>query len=228
MITLNEHEIPPGGWSFLQPQTGWRNPMAMVGLDASIKAIIAHRQSNQAITIQHQLSTDYDGVKAELMRFTRIRLKIPEIGDSGFFRAGRNNPPSRGGVAAAGASFARQIVRSATGVATLADWLGNEGKPVEPALSEARATICATCPQNKAGDLMSFFTRPVAELLRRQLEERRNMNLRTSLDEKIGVCDACGCPIKLKVHVPLSFIKAHIQKPERDLLDPRCWILKEQ
>lgn len=228
MSDFNRHTFPAGGgWTFRQPQTGWVNPMAMVGFDASVKAIIAHRKANSAITMKHNLTTDYDTVADELEKYTKLRLGIPTDPLS-FFQPGRNSPLLSGEAVAAGSSWYRKIVRAGTGVSTLADWLGKDGNPVSSALSEERAKICSDCPQNKSGDLLSFFTKPVSDLIRRQLEERKSLKLSTSQDEKLGICDACGCPLKLKVHVPLLFIKEHMRPTESNSLDQRCWILKEQ
>lgn len=227
MVQLNRHEFPNGGWAFRQPQTNWTNPMALVGFDASVKAIIKHRMANRAITVKHGLATDPMAVANELENYTRTRLGIPLDTGPSFFQRSRSLFPE-GAAAVVGDSWIRRITRTKTGVVTLADWLGTDGKPVASGLAEERASICATCPQNKKGDLISFFVKPVADLIRKQLEERKELKLSTSKDADLNVCDACGCPIKLKVHVPLRFIKSHIKSPEFNKLDPRCWILKEQ
>lgn len=201
--------------------------MALVGFDASVQAIIKHRLANKAITIKHGLATDPMAVGNELEMYTRTRLGIPIDTGPTFFQRSRAQFPE-GAAAVVGDNWFRRITRTTTGVATLADWLGTDGKPAESVLAESRAAICETCPQNKKGDLVSFFVKPVADLIRKQLEERKQLNLSTSKDDALNVCDACGCPIKLKVHVPLKFIKAHIKAPEFQKLDPRCWILKEK
>lgn len=226
MNVLNENEFPNKGWQFRQPQTGWTNPMAMVGFKASVLAIVKHRMANKAVTAKHNLSTDPDVVAEELRKFTRLRLGIPEPAS---FR-GRNSllaHSPKGGVVAEEdrASFFRQIARAGTGLITLGDWLGHESDAVPKEVSESRAAICATCPRNQAGDLLSFFTKPASEWIRRQLEERKQLKLATSHDEHLGICDACGCPLKLKVHTPLKFITDHMKPEETKRLDERCWIL---
>lgn len=229
---LNEHAFPNGGWKFRQPQTGWSNPMAMVGFKASVDAIIKHRLANPAITAKHSLATDPYAVAEELKTFTRLRLGMPPPASS-FFQWGRSPSRQDGAVAAAGSGFFRKITRVGTGITTLADWLGSDGTPVANTLAEQRAGICAgtddksKCPLNNKGDLLSIFTKPAADLIRRQIEEKKKMNLRTTKDSELGTCDACGCPLELKVHVPLKFIKTHMKEPEASQLDPRCWIKKE-
>lgn len=200
--------------------------MAMVGFDLSVKEIIKLRKDNPAIGAKVGWSLDPETVAGELEAFTRRRCGFPPADAASFFESGRSPFPAGEG-AAAGANWFRQIVRSKTGLATLADWLGKEGKPVEAEKAEARAAICVNCPMNQPGDVLSFFTVPVANLIRKQLEERKNLNLRTSLDERIGLCDACGCPLHLKVHVPLDIIKNHIKPPEWNRLVDNCWMRTE-
>lgn len=230
MPEFNRHTFPAGGgWTFRQPQTAWVNPYAMVGFDASVKAIIKHRESNKAITAKHNLRTDYESVANELEEYTRSRLGIPLT-----FVPPKPNPLWQTGHSAGVAvatnarpSWFKQLGRLGKGVLTLANWLGDDGVPVETSLSEQRAAVCTGCPKNVKGDLFSFFTKPASELIRRQLEERKALNLSTTQDEQLGICEACGCPLRLKVHVPLGFIKAHMSTDDTAKLDPRCWITKE-
>lgn len=114
-----------------------------------------------------------------------------------------------------------------TGAITIGDWLGHGGVPVAETLSGKRAEVCATCPKNQQGDPDGFFTKGASEILRRQLAERDQMKLSTPQDEKLGVCSACGCPLKLKVHCPLEFIKRHMPAAQTAELDPECWVRKE-
>lgn len=196
--------------------------MAMVGFDASVQAIIKHRKANLAITQKHGLAIDPHAVALELEKYTKLRLGITDPEPS-FFQSSRSS--FVGAVAAAGTKFVSTVRKLGTGIATLADWLG--GQPVSLELSEHRASICVGCPQNQNKDLTSIFTEPVARLIRSQLKERMALKLTTSQDDKLGVCIACGCPLKLKVHVPMDYIKAHIKKPDFDALDPRCWMRHE-
>lgn len=197
--------------------------MALVGFDASVKNIMQARVRNKALSLKHNLSTDYDVIANELIAYNqKIRGIAPPA--PSFFQGSRSQS-LRDAVAAAKDKFVGYIRKSGTGMSTLADWLGD--KPVAQVLAEGRASICVDCPQNKEGDLLSFFTKPVSDLILRQLKERQDMNLSTSKDAQLNVCDACGCPLKLKVHVPLDYIKAHIKKPEFDKLDDRCWMRKE-
>lgn len=84
-----------GGWKFRQPQLGnWENNMAMVGFDASVKNIISSRKKNRAATIKHRLSTDYDSVSKELIRYNElIRNAIPKSAPKSLPRPDIKLPP---------------------------------------------------------------------------------------------------------------------------------------
>lgn len=119
------------------------------------------------------------------------------------------------------------VKQVAAGVATLLDWLGSGAEPVLNEIAEQRAGVCAGCPQNQDGDFFAIFTQPVAEKITTQLQIRKSMNLTTTHDAALKVCQACMCPLKLKVHVPMQHITDHLHQRVMDKLDPRCWILLE-
>jgi UV DNA damage repair endonuclease len=66
--------------------------------------------------------------------------------------------------------------------------------------------------------------RPISEFM----QIKNDAKITTSLDAKLETCQACDCPMVLKVHCPLDVILER-EKPEHlAKLDPRCWILKEK
>lgn len=218
MVTLNRHEFPNGGWAFRQPQTNWTNPMAMVGFNASVQAIIKHRMANKAITIKHRLATDPRAVGDELEKYTRLRLGIPEPTPTSFFPQSSNRLPSRVVAAAA------DIKRAAQGTAVVLDWLTSGGAPVSQSLADKRAGICVTCPKNVEG---SWYTVAPAELIRSTLSARSDLKLATPSDGQLKSCDICKCLMRLKVWCPLSHIVKQT-KPEVMAEFPSwCWIHKE-
>jgi len=120
------------------------------------------------------------------------------------------------------------IKRVAAGVGVLLDWLGSSAKPVDQAIAEHRANVCATCPRNDGGDWKSFFTGPAAAKIKTQLEIKHDLQLKTSQDDKLTVCSACDCPLPLKVFTPLAHILAHTSPEVEARLADRCWILSEE
>lgn len=221
---FNRHTTPPGGWSFRQPQTGWSAPTPIAStFDQTVQLIIKHRKANLPITAKHKLATNVEAVASELETYTRKRLGLPEVGQAPF-PVSRSQSPSESedAVAADWMARPRQLV---TGAMTSADWL--KDGPVEHALAENRAATCVQCPVHKKGDWTSFFTAPVAKLIQKQMEEISGLRLFTSKDQELGVCDACGCVMRLKVHVKKSTIMGRIKEPELKKLDPGCWITTE-
>jgi hypothetical protein len=77
---LSRTQIPPGGWVFFQPQTGWAmpNPVSQT-FNQAVELIIKHRLSNAAITKKFNLSTSRAEVGDELENFTRRRLGLPPL-----------------------------------------------------------------------------------------------------------------------------------------------------
>lgn len=249
MRLRNRSADTPVGWKFKQPQISPKDIVAH-SFALLVREVVKLRRANPGLSKQYALSTDVDAVSAEVEEFVAARCKA--AGYDGFITDGGPNAPfpqapqqwqhlqSGGNAAGAGQpskppSWFRSLGQVGTGLRTLADWLGSEGKPVANELSSSRAGTCSNidgtgkmCPKNLSGDLTSFFTKPASELIRRQLSERNDLKLTTPYDDKLGVCDACGCPLKLKVHCPVEFILAHIPKGGEADLDPRCWILKEK
>jgi hypothetical protein len=246
----NKNAEIPGGIRFRQAQIPqWKSPPG--GFKVVVSSVIAMRRANPGITKQYNLSLDPVVVADEVDAYCAALCKAAGYND--FITEGGGGGPDfpktfpsqwnlRSGGPAAGAnsqpstppSWFRSLGQVGTGIRTLADWLGHDGVPVAKELSEKRASICASggpdgkrCQFNMEGDLTSFFTKPASELIRRQLAERNEMKLETSHDANLGVCDGCGCPLKLKVHCPLEFIKKHIPAGGEANLSSFCWITKE-
>lgn len=202
---------------FRQPQTGWSNPMAMVGFDASVKAIINHRKANKAITVKHQLSTDYNQVAAELEKYTRIRLGIPLPAPPSFFQQSSNRLPSRV------VAVAADIKRAARGTAVVLDWLTSGGAPVAQPLADKRAAICSTCAKNVDG---AWYTTAPAELIKSTLEARSDLKLQTPHDDRLKSCDVCKCLMRLKVWCPLDHIVKQTKPDIMAEFPAHCWIAR--
>ncbi len=115
----------------------------------------------------------------------------------------------------------------AAGARTITDWMGEGATPVDGEKAAARAHVCAACPLNQPGDLSNFFVRSASELLKQQIETFKQLSMTTPDDDRLGVCAACSCPLRLKVHVPVEHILRRLPQASRDLLHETCWIAKE-
>ncbi len=99
--------------------------------------------------------------------------------------------------------------------------------PVSAPIAEARAAICAGCPENdKSGGFKDWFVATVARGLTELVGIMNGQNLKTSRDAELGRCKVCDCPMRAKVWPSLDVIKAHMPAADIAKLDPRCWITK--
>jgi hypothetical protein len=226
MKSLTAH--PPYSFRFLQPETG--QTQEFVGsFNHVVEQTMMIRQANPFLAERHSWRTDRAGVEHDVEQYNVARMIAGGWMD--FIIVDDGNPPAPlyvmpekktglWGNVAAGSK------RVAAGVAVLVEWLGNGAKPVEQPLADSRAAICSDCPKNDGGDFTSYFTKPIADTIRTQLEIRGDLQLKTPHDEKLTVCSACSCPLKLKVWAPLDHILAHTPEDVRKNLARQCWILK--
>lgn len=107
---------------------------------------------------------------------------------------------------------------------------GNAG-PVAHDLAEQRAAVCAGCPQNDTvGGYGAYFVEAAAAEIMALLGALKDMELKTSHDAQLGICKACLCPMKAKVHVPLDAITKRMPPevwPKLQQENPVCWIRQE-
>lgn len=124
------------------------------------------------------------------------------------------------------AAKAKELV---AGAKSLREWVDSGDPPVPTEQSAKRAAICAACPQNEQGDFTKWFTVPAAELVRRQLQVLQEKQLSTPDDDKIQMCMACSCPLRLKVHTPIGYVTKALSPEARERLKngKDCWILAE-
>ncbi len=223
----------PNGFRWLQPETNWKSAR-FASFDSIVKSLINHRLGRPDLVAKHEWRTDYEGVAFELEQFN-IRLCLQhgwmdyldgvEIGGG---LPPKSRPPSQQEeeqVSAAGVK-AKKIW---SGVKLLNDWIDSGEPPVPEILATARAAVCAGCAKNSTGDFTSWFTKPAAGALKRQMEKLAERKLTTPSDSKINVCEVCLCPLKLKVHTPIKFIKDHMTETvANDLMRvEKCWIIDE-
>lgn len=224
---------------YTQAQTGWTAPPGLT-FDQVVAEIIKHREANP----RFGLPVDRAMVEAELDLYTCFRIKFDESYCDGGLNALKSigilgksggslepgNPasqssslprPERSGAAAT------KVRKLSAGVWLLLDWLGEGGVTVVGAVAESRARVCMDCPHNGKGGIEAYFTEPISNKIRRQLELKNDMELATPSDEKLGICDLCDCPLKLKVWTPMPYIRNHMPQSVKDALPDFCWIRKE-
>jgi len=222
-------EHPPHSFQFLQPETGQSTPF-VGSFNHVVQQVISLRNANPFLCERHGWSTELAAVENEVDQYNTARCIAG--GWLSFVVMDDANPaplyvmPAQKKTMGLFQSAAGSVKRVAAGVAVLVEWLGNGAKPVDHVLADKRASVCATCPKNDGGDFTKYFTQPIADKIRTQLEIRGDLQLHTPHDEKLTICSACDCPLKLKVWVPLEHVLAHTSEETKTRLDTRCWILK--
>jgi len=188
--------------------------------DQTVINIIKHRLANPAITSKLKLATDPASVGFELEQFTAKRLGLPDPKLS--------PPPTRPQLSGAALAAVGNIKKLAAGNALLLEWQESGLPPVPAEISTSRAATCAECPKNDPGGLLKYFTGPVSDMIRKRLAKLHEMNLTTPSDEKLQVCSACLCPLRLKVHTPIQLIIKRLKPQFKADLHEKCWILSEE
>jgi hypothetical protein len=229
----------PYGFRMYIPETKWAAPDG--SFDSVVNNTISHIQAHPELQAKGW-QADYgfiaervDAYNAAVCRQMGWNDWITEGGGAiaNPFQVTPANPPpppmDQNKLAAAAASLKKMWV----GVKTLNDWIDSGEPAVAPELSAKRAKVCSTCPKNGQGDLTSWFTKPASEAIRKQLEKVQERKLSTPFDDKLNICEVCFCPMKLKAHVPIVAINAHLGDATRAelkaVVNPSggCWMIAE-
>lgn len=231
----SRNEFPPGGFCYLQPETGWEAEKVVGGQSFTVvvNALIAHRKANPGLVKKHNWSTDFNTVANEVDAFNDARCRA-----HGWLNyvSQVQNPfplpmPVRSPSSSRLASAAASVKRVAAGISTLLDWVGSGGRPVDKELAYSRAKTCENCPKNGKGDWTRYFTVPASNQIKLQLEIKNDLKLETPSDEELGVCEPCLCPLPLKVWCPLDHVLKKMDEQTKSKLNkenPVCWILSEE
>lgn len=113
-----------------------------------------------------------------------------------------------------------RVKNTAQGVRILSEWLGDGGTPVDRSVAQHRLDACLHCLHNKPTKPDSI-EKAVAEVIIEQEQTRHDMAMILQGEANAGTCEVCGCYLKLKVWVPLSYLG------DREMPD-KCWISQER
>ncbi len=208
----------PGGFRFALPDLNYTSP-PFASFDTILNAVWTILKANPAVSQARGWPQTRDDAGDWIDEFNA---------DWCFFNGWRdyiNGEP--GGGPPKSTPPTSQAARLAAGAKTIAEWLGEGASPVDGDKAEARAFVCTRCPLNVPGDLSNFFTRATSDLLRRQIASAREVSLTTIHDNRLGVCSACSCPMRLKVWTPIEIIRRNMTQESKEALHKDCWIPKE-
>lgn len=214
----------PNGFIFLQPETQWKPP-PFASFQTIVDSLIAHRVANPYLVQKHGWTTDQTSVANEVAAFNARVCEV--MGWNDYIEPGDGGAPSVP-FPSPTPSLSGRLSQLAAGGKILVKWIASGAEAVAPELSHSRASVCVQCPLNGKGDWTSFFTQPVSNAIVAALEDRKQMQLSTPLDDQLGVCEACSCPLKLKVHMKIEPILADMPYESFDALAANCWIRAEK
>lgn len=222
MRLLNTNTLPPGGYPYVQPETGMKF-QGMVGFSQQVAAIVAHRRKNQL-----QRSNAGDAAQ-DLHDYTCARLgNNPEFCSDGSVVIKKK---SLGRLWEGAKHAAEAVSQVATAGAILSDWLGDGAEPVSQELAQIRSDICTgrlngnPCPKNQASGWR--WSMEVAKIIQSQMARKSEFGLKVEGEDQLGTCKACGCFLKLKNWVPFQHIYAHTSDDQMSKFPAHCWIVKE-
>lgn len=234
MVTLkNPQGQIPNGYRYLQPETGWDSTKMLhpfPSIEVLVNGVIAMRTANPWLVQKHGWNVEFASVKAEMLEYqAQLCLKH---GWMKFINTDESAPVPPGELKAQKKTLSQAVVGGATkhiaaGIGVFLDWIGEGGVPVAVEVAERRANICVTCPKNDGGDWKKYFTEPIAAKIKKQLEIKNDLTLKTSVDDKLTVCSSCDCPLLLKPWTPIEHILAHTSEETMAQYDRRCWVLAE-
>lgn len=215
----------PGGFQFLQPETGWK-PAPFSSLDSIVQQLITHRQGQLYLVHKNGWPMDPATVLQEVKAYN-VAVCVQQ-GWNDYLLGGSEAivpfPTTQPGLL-------QRARRVAAGASTVVSWRADGAPTVPQELANRRAAICTggddpekKCKMNGSGGLEAYFTVPVANAVRAEVEHKKKMKLETPSDEHLGVCTACDCPLTLKVWLPLDRILSKMAPDQQAALAPQCWI----
>ena len=218
----------PGGLRFYQPQTNFTIKGGVMSFNGIVDNVIANRRANP----QHKLATDKAAVEDEVDEFNAAICE--RMGWTNFIMIPSQAPPAPKFKALSPldqkqlSAVGGKIKKVWQGVRSLDEWIQSQLPAVDAALAQHRAEVCVACPMNGQGGLEEWFTKPASEAIKKQFAKLSQRQLSTPLDDKLNVCTACLCPLKLLVHTPIEFKLSHMGEDTRQSLHPGCWVLAEE
>ena len=227
-----QHQIP-NGFGFYLPEIKWSAPKNFPSFTVVCDRLQEVILANPFLAQKHQWPTARADIESwvELYNATVCaRMGWTEyIASEQGASIPKPTPPHQQETLlnlAAAAARSKELV---AGAKSLSEWQSSGDPAVSPELSTHRAILCSACPLNEQGDLTRWFTVPAAELIKRQVEKAQARKLTTPRDDQLNICTACHCPLKLKCHVPISWITKRLTPEQREKLKggKDCWILAE-
>lgn len=204
----NRTTTPPGGWRYRVPETGQEFPPKgtfWVAPDQLMNALRKHYQANGYVEPPDLLWRVEQYICGQIPGHCVEASGLPA------------HQPAYG----APSTFHTVM----QGTRTLVSWAvgGFQRVPVEHA--EARASVCATCPENVIPKGCNGCNlNSMRELVGRIVGTRRHAYSDALKDR---ACRICQCGLEAKVQLPFDVMWPHMPEAQRVALPSYCWLLKE-
>jgi hypothetical protein len=229
MPLKNFNTLPPGGWRYVQNETGFKVNEMGPAADA-VKLIVQHRRANNlpGATMTEGF-VDLDNATCERLGNDPLwcdtqKKTLPQT---------HQLPPEVAKPAARQSSF-----NAVNGALILKDWIGDGGVPVADSLAKARAKVCVEdCSDPAREETGHFHNRPpgffskisaaVADAILEQRREKTGLGLAVPDEDKLHTCDICQCHNPLKVWVPMDVIKNRTSLETMAKFPKHCWMVTE-
>jgi len=216
-------KFPAGGFHVLVPEAGMKAPFSG-SFSEAVQFLYNFRRKNPALVQKngwsldiHDIEEDVDRYNAQRMvaagylNFVDIEGDVPvqkKTSSPGFFRSAK-------GV----------VAKARTALSMYHQMFGSDGRVVPVAEAERRAAICLVCPEHDTtGGLQKYFIKEAANELMGLFGMLKDMEVKTSMDDKMGVCQICSCAMRAKVFTESEVIKKNMKPEEIAKLPSNCWI----
>lgn len=231
-VSLKNRQVQiPNGFAFRIPEIGFIAPPYQ-SFDVLVNTVLRVVTANSQLARKYHWPLDKAGVE---MWVDRVNADIClRNGWKDYINISQTNNPQFSDFPKVSApetvkrlqAVAGAVRKINSGVKLLLDWEKSGEPPAMTGVAEHRASICETCPKNAKGGLTQWFTVPASEAIRSRISRLRDLNLTTNRDEKLNICQACLCPLKLKVWTPKRLIDEHLTDEVKKELPSFCWMLE--
>ena len=116
-----------------------------------------------------------------------------------------------------------ELKNDLSGILTIREMFGENRAPVPEDKATERAAICVECPQNAHGNWWEQSKEKLAETIKRHLEMKKQLLLRTKHDDQLHNCKVCGCVLNLLVWVTPEILNERTEAETLPSYPPTCW-----
>lgn len=200
----NLDNAPPGGWSYVIPETG-----AVFRMEPSLYAL-KHKIRDHYRAAGYEMPGDID---AKIEAY--ICNKVPQY--CGAAPRAEDLPKDETGLQH-GFAYALQCLR------TLVSNVAGSGERVTQEQAESRARTCVACPENQKVEGCSTCNIKALQ----SLVSKIALAGQTSLDGQLESCKICHCNLRAKIWIKHEAIWKNMPDGQKVRLPPTCWLNTER